>query len=166
MNTVPGERICPASFRLRAKLSAPSMASSTSSRSEQRHGAGAERGARAVLARGDHGDGEAFIAAEAAALRRIDLDAALGRILHRAHPAGELGHQRLGRARADGARELLPGNLPAADVAGLETLQPAAEADPDETLGGGEHGGCRDRGVARRAAFLKGIDLRHQLVGP
>src|SRR5262245_761268 len=40
-------------------------------RSEQSDGASAEGGAGAVLARGDHRDCEALVAAEAAALRRI-----------------------------------------------------------------------------------------------
>ena len=162
MNTVPGEQ------NLVGVLEAAREAFGAFDRlvdlvgAEQRHGAGAEGGAGAVLAGGDHGDGEALVAAEAAALRREDLDAALGRILHRAHPAGELGHQRLGGARADGARELVPGDFPAADVARLEARQPAAEADADEALGGGEHGSRRDRGVARRAASLECVDLRHQ----
>ncbi|MEI9901099.1 MAG: hypothetical protein WDN31_14235 [Hyphomicrobium sp.] len=85
---------------------------------------------------------------------------------HGAHPTGELGHQRLGGLLPDGAGEFLPRELPAADVARLEALQPAAEAHTDETLGGGEHG---SRGTAKSRGerpFWKVSISEHQLLGP
>ena len=73
---------------------------------------------------------------------------------------------KLVRAGTDGARDLMPSDLPAADVARLEAGEPAAEAHADEPVGCGEHGGRRDRGIARRAALGEGFDLRHQTLAP
>jgi hypothetical protein len=101
---------------------------------KQREGTSAKRRAGIVLARSDHGDGDAFVATEAFAARRKRLDAALRVPFDRANPAGQIAQRSLAIDWTQRIGVCRPCLLPAGDLTRLIAGEPAAKADADKVL--------------------------------
>ncbi len=88
-----------------------------------------------MLARSNHGYGDALIPAKLAATVRENMDLALRRLIERGHPARKVANGQSCAAQAEQPTVQAPGPLPVTDVASLPPQHPVAETEADEALG-------------------------------